>query len=89
MTVSESDHLDVERIREDFPILDREFDGTPLVYLDNGATSQKPDQVIDAISDYYRRYNANVHRGLHHLSQEASIAYEEAHDTVAEFIGAE
>ena len=89
MTVSESDHLDVERIREDFPILDREFDGTPLVYLDNGATSQKPDQVIDAISEYYRTYNANVHRGLHHLSQEASIAYEEAHDTVADFIGAE
>jgi cysteine desulfurase/selenocysteine lyase len=89
MTVSESDHLDVERIREDFPILEREFDGTPLVYLDNGATSQKPNQVIDAISDYYRTYNANVHRGLHHLSQEASIAYEEAHDTVADFIGAE
>ena len=89
MTVSESDALDVAAIREDFPILDREFDGTPLVYLDNGATSQKPEQVIDAIADYYRTYNANVHRGLHHLSQEASIAYEEAHDRVAEFVGAE
>jgi len=88
MSHTESDALDVERIRSDFPILEREFDGTPLVYLDNAATSQTPDQVIDAISHYYRHYNANVHRGLHQLSQEASIAYEEAHDRVAEFIGA-
>jgi cysteine desulfurase/selenocysteine lyase len=89
MGLQKSDALDVERIREDFPILQREFDGQQLVYLDNGATSQKPDQVIDAISDYYRTYNANVHRGIHQLSQEASIAYEEAHDTVAEFVGAD
>jgi len=88
MSHTESDALDVEGIRSDFPILEREFDGTPLVYLDNAATSQTPDQVIDAISHYYRHYNANVHRGLHQLSQEASIAYEEAHDRVAEFIGA-
>ncbi|WP_436926395.1 aminotransferase class V-fold PLP-dependent enzyme [Halosimplex amylolyticum] len=87
--MSESEPLDVERIREDFPILDREFRGEQLVYLDNAATSQTPDQVVDAISHYYRTTNANVHRGLHHLSQEASIAYEEAHDRVAEFIGAE
>jgi cysteine desulfurase/selenocysteine lyase len=89
MGLQKSDALDVERIREDFPILQREFDGQQLVYLDNGATSQKPEQVIDAISDYYRTYNANVHRGIHQLSQEASIAYEEAHDTVAEFVGAD
>jgi cysteine desulfurase/selenocysteine lyase len=89
MGLQQSDALDVERIREDFPILEREFDGQQLVYLDNGATSQTPDQVIDAMSDYYRQYNANVHRGIHQLSQEASIAYEEAHDTVAEFVGAD
>ncbi|MFB6166628.1 MAG: aminotransferase class V-fold PLP-dependent enzyme [Haloarculaceae archaeon] len=89
METSESAPLDVERIRSDFPILEREFDGTPLVYLDNAATSQTPDQVVDAIVEYYHRYNANVHRGLHTLSQEASIRYEEAHDRVAEFIGAD
>ena len=70
--------LDAERLRGDFPILDREFDGTQLVYLDNAATSQTPEPVIEAIADYYREYNANVHRGIHRLSQEASVAYEEA-----------
>ncbi|MFW5963653.1 MAG: aminotransferase class V-fold PLP-dependent enzyme, partial [Natronomonas sp.] len=80
--------LDVEGLREDFPILQRKVNGTDLVYLDNAATTQTPEQVIGAITDYYRNYNANVHRGIHQLSQEASIAYEEAHDRVAEFIGA-
>jgi cysteine desulfurase/selenocysteine lyase len=84
----QTEPLDVERIREDFPILQREFDGTQLVYLDNAATSQTPEPVVEVIADYYRRYNANVHRGLHQLSQEASIAYEAAHDRVAEFVGA-
>src|SRR6056297_871624 len=88
MGLQKSDALDVERIREDFPILQREFDGQQVVYLDNGATSQTPDPVVDAIADYYRTSNANVHRGIHQLSQEASVAYEEAHDTVAEFVGA-
>jgi cysteine desulfurase/selenocysteine lyase len=88
MGTTESAPLSVDRIREDFPILEREVDGTQLVYLDNAATSQTPEPVVDAIADYYRRYNSNVHRGLHQLSQEASIAYEEAHDRVAEFIGA-
>ena len=88
MATQDVDPLDVERIRADFPILEREIDGQPLVYLDNAATSQTPERVIDAIGDYYREYNANVHRGIHQLSQEASIAYEEAHDRVAEFIGA-
>ncbi|WP_132058963.1 aminotransferase class V-fold PLP-dependent enzyme [Halorussus amylolyticus] len=90
MGLQKSDAFDVERIREDFPILEREVnDGQQVVYLDNGATTQKPNQVIDAMSEYYRTYNANVHRGIHQLSQEASIAYEEAHDTVADFIGAD
>ena len=88
MGTQETEPLDVERIREDFPILEREFGDTQLVYLDNAATSQTPEPVVEAISHYYRHYNANVHRGLHQLSQEASIAYEEAHDRVAEFIGA-
>ena len=80
--------IDVERIREDFPILQREFDGQQVVYLDNAATTQTPDPVVDTIAEYYRTTNANVHRGLHQLSQDASVAYEEAHDRVAEFIGA-
>ncbi|MFB6202710.1 MAG: aminotransferase class V-fold PLP-dependent enzyme [Halorhabdus sp.] len=88
MTVRESGDLDVESIREDFPVLEREFDGTPLVYLDNAATTQTPQRVIDTITEYYERYNANVHRGLHQLSQEASVAYEQAHDRMADFIGA-
>jgi cysteine desulfurase/selenocysteine lyase len=84
----QAETLDVERIREDFPILEREFDGTQLVYLDNAATTHTPEPVVETITDYYRTYNANVHRGIHQLSQEASVAYEEAHDRVAEFIGA-
>jgi cysteine desulfurase/selenocysteine lyase len=87
--MQETEPLDIERIREDFPVLERTVgDEVPLVYLDNAATSQTPEPVIETMSDYYRRYNANVHRGLHTLSQEASIAYEDAHDRVAEFIGA-
>ena len=89
MGTQDTELLDVERIRDDFPILDREVNGRDLVYLDNAATSQTPDPVVETIADYYRRYNSNVHRGLHQLSQEASIAYEDAHDRVAEFIGAD
>ncbi|WP_336337531.1 aminotransferase class V-fold PLP-dependent enzyme [Haloarcula brevis] len=85
---SESELLDVGRIREDFPILQREFDGEQVVYLDNAATTQTPEPVVETIADYYRTTNANVHRGLHQLSQEASVAYEDAHDRVAEFVGA-
>jgi len=70
--------FDVEKIREDFPILNRKVNGYPLVYLDNAATSQKPRVVIDAIVDYYSNYNANIHRGVHSLSQEATDAYEKA-----------
>jgi len=89
MSTSDTESLNVERIRDEYPILDREFGGQQLVYLDNAATTQTPDPVVDAIADYYRHTNANVHRGIHHLSQEASVAYEEAHDRVAEFVGAD
>ncbi|RUA12228.1 MAG: cysteine desulfurase CsdA, partial [Flavobacteriia bacterium] len=68
--------FDVNRIREDFPILKRKINSKPLVYFDNAATSQKPQVVIDAIVDYYTNYNANIHRGVHTLSQEATNAYE-------------
>jgi len=70
--------FNVTQIREDFPILKREVNGKPLVYLDNAATSQKPKQVIDSITHYYSYYNANIHRGVHTLSQEATDAYEQA-----------
>ena len=70
--------LDVDRIRKDFPILNRTVHGKPLVYFDNAATSQTPKVVIDAIVDYYSNYNANIHRGVHTLSQEATDKYEEA-----------
>ncbi len=81
--------LDVQRIRQDFPILDRQVYGKPLVYLDNAATSQKPRSVIDALVDYYESYNSNVHRGVHSLSMEATDRYEEARAKVARFIGAD
>ncbi|OGY26293.1 MAG: cysteine desulfurase [Candidatus Woykebacteria bacterium RBG_16_43_9] len=80
--------IDVEKIRTDFPILRREVHGKPLVYFDNAATSQKPRQVIDAISDYYSHYNANVHRGVHKLSEEATAAFEGARKKIADFVNA-
>jgi cysteine desulfurase / selenocysteine lyase len=80
---------DVERVRKDFPILDRQVrTGVPLVYLDNAATSQKPQQVLDAMRDYYEQHNANVHRGIHTLAEEATALYEGARDKVASFINA-
>ncbi len=91
MGIQESAPLDVDAIREDFPILQRRVgpEEKQVVYLDNAATTQTPEPVVETITDYYRQYNANVHRGIHHLSQEASIAYEEAHDRLAEFVGAD
>ena len=80
--------LDVARLRADFPILAREVNGRPLVYLDNAATSQKPRCVIDAQAHYYAQLNANVHRGVHRLSQEATDAFEAARDTVQRFVNA-
>lgn len=80
--------LDPYEIRKDFPILERLINGRRVVYLDNAATSQKPTQVINAIVEFYTKYNANIHRGLHTLSQEASQLYEEAHEVIAKFINA-
>ncbi|GEP91754.1 cysteine desulfurase / selenocysteine lyase [Chitinophaga terrae (ex Kim and Jung 2007)] len=80
--------LDVEKVRKDFPILGTQVHGKPLVYFDNGATTQKPQVVIDAEARYYENYNSNVHRGVHHLSQVATNAYEQARQTVASFINA-
>lgn len=81
--------LDVELIRKQFPILHQNINDKPLIYLDNAATSQKPLAVIDAIDDYYERYNSNIHRGAHHLAQLATEAYENARKTVAQHINAE
>ncbi len=74
--------FDVYKIREDFPILDRKVNNTDLVYFDNAATSQTPIQVIDAISDYYKKFNSNIHRGLHSLSADATSQYEESRTKV-------
>ena len=79
---------DLSHLRADFPILQRRFDGHPLVYLDSAATTQKPVQVLDAVEDYYRNHNANVHRGAYRLAQEATEMYEAARVKVARFINA-
>jgi cysteine desulfurase/selenocysteine lyase len=83
-----TESLDVERIRQDFPILQRKIRGKRLVYLDNAATTQKPRQVIDVLVDYYSRYNSNVHRSVHTLGEEATEAYESSRERVARFVGA-
>lgn len=80
--------FDVEKIRADFPILHQQVNGQPLVYLDNAATTQKPNSVIDAISDYYRQDNSNVHRGAHTLADRATVKFEAARDKIAKFINA-
>ena len=80
--------LDVDRIRRDFPILASTVNGKPLVYLDNAATSQKPAAVIEAITAYYERENANIHRGVHYLSELATAGYESARETLRRFLGA-
>src|SRR2546422_9962629 len=81
--------LSVEKIRADFPILNCKMSGgKPLVYLDNAATSQKPLAVIDAIHDYYMNYNSDIHRAVHQLGEEATIAFERTREKVAKFINA-
>jgi cysteine desulfurase / selenocysteine lyase len=80
--------LNAEMVRADFPILGRQINGKPLIYLDSAATSQKPAVVIDAMDDYYRRYNANPHRGVYTISEEATAAYESARQRLANFINA-
>ena len=80
--------LNIQKIKQDFPILQRRINGKRLVYLDNAATSQRPIQIIKAVTDFQKKHNANVHRGLHTLSEEAGELYEKARETVAKFIGA-
>lgn len=82
------DQLDVHRLRAEFPVLERTVHGKPLVYLDNAATAQRPLKVIEAMDDFYRRYNANVHRGVHQLSVEASEAFEQSRREVARLLNA-
>ena len=88
MTVTATPALDVERLRKDFPILAQRVRGKPLVYLDNAATSQKPRTVIDAVSRFYAAENANIHRGVHFLSERATAAYDRVRERVARFINA-
>jgi cysteine desulfurase/selenocysteine lyase len=88
MTISGTRQLDIAKIRKDFPILEQTVFGHPLVYLDNAATTQKPVSVLKAMDDYYTTINSNVHRGVHHLSQLATDAYEDGRRKVAEYINA-
>ncbi|GAA4746725.1 cysteine desulfurase [Flavisolibacter ginsenosidimutans] len=81
--------LDIQAIRKHFPVLEREVKGRPLVYFDNAATAQKPQVVIDALINYYSDYNANIHRGIHTLAEEATAAFEGTRDAIKEFINAE
>ena len=80
--------FDVEAIRADFPILGRQIRGKPLIYLDNGASTLKPNVVIDRISQYYRDESSNVHRGAHFLAEQGTIAFEQARETTRRFINA-
>ena len=84
----EADTLNSEQIKKDFPVLHQQVNGHDLVWLDNGATTQKPNQVIDKISEYYRTYNSNIHRGAHTLAARATDTYEEAREKVQRFINA-
>ena len=89
VAINEQKGFDVERIRADFPVLNQKISGHPLVYLDNGASTQKPRQVIDVIKHFYEHDNSNVHRGIHTLSQRATDRFESARKTVQHFINAE
>ena len=88
MQVQGTQVIDLEKIRQDFPLLDQQVNGYPLAYLDSAATSQKPAVVLAALDDYYRRYNANVHRGIYQLSEQATEAMEGARAKIKAFIGA-
>ncbi|MCJ2519449.1 MAG: aminotransferase class V-fold PLP-dependent enzyme, partial [Candidatus Thermoplasmatota archaeon] len=86
--VKESSDIDVERLREDFPILAREVHGKPLIYLDSAATSQKPIQVIEKIDEYLRSYAANVHRAIYQIGEQATEEFEDAREKVVRLINA-
>ena len=81
--------IDIKKVRFDFPILSKKVNGKPLIYFDNGATSQKPQSVIDCIGNYYKNQNANIHRGVHTLSQEITLVYENARSTIQKHLNAE
>src|SRR3990167_3064237 len=85
---AELEVLNVEKIRQDFPILNQNLNGKPLVYLDSAATSQKPASVIQALNDYYTTYNSNVHRAAHTLATKSTEAYEQSRSKIAAFINA-
>src|SRR5690606_38753483 len=89
MSLQATLNLDIKKIREEFPILGQKVNGRDLVYFDNAATSQKPRQAIQALTDYYQLYNANIHRGIHTLAEKATKAYEETRVTVKDFINAQ
>ena len=86
MNLTES--LDITKIRSEFPILHQQINGKPLVYLDNAATTQKPQSVIDALTGYYGGYNANIHRGIHYLAEKATTAYEDTRKSLQQFLNA-
>src|ERR1043165_4923321 len=87
-TITIEKPYDVYAIRQHFPVLQREVKGKPLVYFDNAATTQKPQEVINALVEYYSKYNANIHRGIHSLAEEATAAFEATRDTARNFINA-
>ncbi|GAB1445298.1 MAG: cysteine desulfurase [Cyclobacteriaceae bacterium] len=89
MSVSTLSQLDIQKIRDEFPVLDQKVNGKSLVYLDNAATSQKPKRVIEKLTEYYEGYNANIHRGIHTLAEKATKAYEDTREAAREFLGAE
>ena len=80
--------LDIEQIKKDFPILQQRIYNKNLIYLDNAATTQKPQQVIDTVNEYYSKYNSNIHRGVHYLSEKTTQAYENSRETIKKFINA-
>ncbi len=82
------DDVELGELRDDFPVLQQKVHGKPLIYFDNAATSQKPRVVIEAMNDYYERYNANVHRGMHALAERATREFERARERIARFINA-
>ncbi|MEM0994271.1 MAG: aminotransferase class V-fold PLP-dependent enzyme, partial [Bacteroidota bacterium] len=81
--------IDIQKIRKQFPLLEREMNGKPIVFLDNAASSQKPDVVVDALEHYYEHQHANVHRGVYGLSQEATDAFEAGREKVRRFLNAD
>ncbi|SMG17670.1 cysteine desulfurase / selenocysteine lyase [Marivirga sericea] len=88
MSIAVAPNLDIQKIRKDFPILEQKVNGKPLIYFDNAATTQKPHSVINAISEYYSGYNANIHRGLHSLAEKATTAFEDTRKVFQKFIKA-